>query len=92
MRIDSRQMIALCNQFLKFYDSRLVEHGERVACIACKLMAQFEHREQLELKNVVLLALFHDIGAYKTEEILPICRRWLRPFSITTRPIPGLRG
>lgn len=69
MRIDSRQMITLCNQFLKFYDSRLVEHGERVACIACKLMAQFEHREQLELKNVVLLALFHDIGAYKTEEI-----------------------
>lgn len=69
MLIDSRQIIALCNQFLRFYDSRLVEHGERVACLACRLFEQFEHREQLQLKNLVLLSLFHDIGAYKTEEI-----------------------
>ena len=51
-------------------DPRLVEHGERVAYIALKILEEAEGEISHEmLKNVLLVCLIHDIGAYKTEEI-----------------------
>ena len=69
MNINCTQIISICNKFLKLQDERLVVHGERVAYIAYKILNHSKYRNQIELKNLLLLSLFHDIGAYKTEEI-----------------------
>lgn len=54
---------------LKEIDSRLVEHGERVAYIIYKMLTDSNKFPESEINKVFILALFHDIGAYKTEEI-----------------------
>ncbi len=58
----------LCSHALQYYDDRLVNHGARVAYIASHIQAKLSNKE-IDPQNLVLLSLFHDIGAYKTEEI-----------------------
>lgn len=48
-------------------DERLVEHGDRVAFIACELCD--EGNLNMDIKTLFLISAFHDIGAYKTDEI-----------------------
>ncbi|WP_172807721.1 HD-GYP domain-containing protein [Christensenella intestinihominis] len=50
-------------------DSRLVDHGSRVAYMVYRMMRESgEYDEEYE-KEIVFITLLHDIGAYKTEEI-----------------------
>lgn len=63
------QTIEVLLNTLNFIDSRLVNHGARVAYIASVLQKFSDNTYEVDLKNLVLLSLFHDIGAYKTEEI-----------------------
>ncbi len=62
------EIIMLCSHALQYYDDRLVNHGARVAYIASHIHAKLSNKE-IDPQNLVLLSLFHDIGAYKTEEI-----------------------
>ena len=70
-KINPAIMVDLCSQTLELVDSRLIDHGFRVAYIAGKTYAEMPQalQQQFDLKILLLLSLFHDTGAYKTEEI-----------------------
>lgn len=55
------------SRILRKIDYRLVEHGERVAYIAEKI-AEYGNLP-VDKKTLYMLCLFHDVGAYKTEEV-----------------------
>lgn len=63
------QIILLCARALRLYDTRLLDHGERVAHIALCLRQCLPQPECLDVKTLIILAVFHDIGAFKTDEI-----------------------
>lgn len=65
--LDGMAAVRAVNETLRRIDARLVDHGERVAFIACELM-EYGGLE-LEESTLLLLGVFHDIGAYKTDEI-----------------------
>lgn len=50
-------------------DPRLVDHGERVARTVSRMLTVQGRYGKKERQEICLLALLHDIGAYKTEEI-----------------------
>lgn len=50
-------------------DSRLIGHGERVSRIMYRLLKKDGTFSPLEIRNLLILAVLHDIGAYKMEEI-----------------------
>ncbi len=66
--INPQQIISLCAKSLQYYDKRLVDHGLRVAYITDKMLDILDD-DSIDRKTMFLLSLFHDIGAYKTEEI-----------------------
>ena len=63
------QIIMLCARALRLYDARLVDHGERVAFIAWHIWEDLQDRDSIDLRSLLLLSIFHDIGAFKTDEI-----------------------
>ncbi len=66
--LSDQNAIRLCARALKCNDERLVEHGSRVGYFACKIARKLP-RYNFNEQYLYLLSLFHDIGAYKTEEI-----------------------
>ncbi len=67
--IANHQVILLCSHALKCYDKRLMDHGTRVAYLAEKIYYKLGMNVEIDVEKLFLLSLFHDIGAYKTEEI-----------------------
>jgi HD-GYP domain-containing protein (c-di-GMP phosphodiesterase class II) len=67
--IDLDHLVLLCSRSLRLYDRRLIDHGERVTMIASNILDVWERRDSVDRQTMLLLCLFHDIGAYKTEEI-----------------------
>ncbi|MXQ74302.1 HD domain-containing protein [Clostridiaceae bacterium DONG20-135] len=66
--IDDQNVMYIVRNVLDAVDNRLVAHGERVAYLVWKIMA-FEGRLPKEIRIASELALMHDIGAFKTDEI-----------------------
>ncbi len=62
-------VVALCSNTLKYNDRRLVDHGIRVGYIAGLLANSLKSATKTDAVVLFLLSVFHDIGAYKTEEI-----------------------
>lgn len=54
---------------MKLQDPRLIDHGERVAYIALRICEETFSPAEVDTKSLITLCLFHDVGAYKTEEI-----------------------
>lgn len=69
LNMGRNSIILLCAKILRSYDERLIDHGERVAWLSLKIAEAIEDKKVIDKKTLLLLALFHDIGAYKTEEI-----------------------
>lgn len=67
--INSSQIIKVLSKTLKVMDKRLMEHGERVTYIVYQIYKQGKLEKEFDWKKLFLLSSFHDIGAYKTEEI-----------------------
>lgn len=67
--MESKNAINIVRNTLKLLDKRLVNHGERVAYILYRMLSELDQYSEQDRKNICLLGLFHDIGAYKTEEI-----------------------
>ena len=67
--IDKNEVIKVVSSTLRLIDRRLVEHGERVAYIAYRIFECGGLSESMDWKQLFLLSAFHDIGAYKTDEI-----------------------
>ncbi len=65
--IANHEIVLLCSHAFKCYDTRLMDHGTRVAFIAQQIYSKLNI--ELDEEKIFLLSLFHDIGAYKTEEI-----------------------
>jgi HD-GYP domain-containing protein (c-di-GMP phosphodiesterase class II) len=56
-------------RMLSYLDKRIVGHGERVAYIAKAILENEEGLNKNDIVTDVFLALLHDIGAIKTEEV-----------------------
>jgi len=67
--IDSKNVVHIIQKTLSLIDSRLVNHGSRVAYILYKMMQYEQKYSQQEMIDVCLLGILHDIGAFKTDEI-----------------------
>ncbi|MEG1067677.1 MAG: HD domain-containing protein [Anaerovoracaceae bacterium] len=67
--IGKKQVILLVIKALRLFDERLVEHGERVAFITRKISEQMYDDTEIDKDKLLILSVFHDIGAYKTELI-----------------------
>lgn len=67
--VNSRNIGPLIQRTLNYVDGRLIDHGERVARFVANMMEVHGGYSVREKRDICFLALIHDIGAYKTEEI-----------------------
>jgi putative nucleotidyltransferase with HDIG domain len=67
--ITNAGMIDIMQRTLNYVDDRLVNHGMRVAYLMFKALSAQNRYSAKELRDICVLAMLHDIGAYKTEEI-----------------------
>ncbi len=63
------KIVLLCSKALRFFDERLINHGERVAYLAAKIINELDDNTRFNPSTLYLMSIFHDIGAYKTEDI-----------------------
>lgn len=70
----SSSVIHVVLRALSSIDTRLIEHGERVAFIIYEMLPELSLQEDIDQQTLLLLALLHDLGAYKTEEINHLLR------------------
>lgn len=68
-QINSKNVVTILVRALNSIDSRLVDHGYRVSYIVYKMMKQDGTYCKKDIQELAILAMLHDIGAYKTEEI-----------------------
>ena len=54
---------------LNFVDSRLVDHSTKVAFVLHDMLQTEGELSEEEQRKLRILALFHDVGAYRSEEI-----------------------
>lgn len=66
-QIDPVEAVYAVSETLRRIDIRLMDHGERVGYMGCRINEY--GKLGLDEKRLFLLSVFHDIGAYKTEEI-----------------------
>lgn len=67
--INNKSIMGLICRFCSYVDSRLTEHGARVAYLVSLMLKKNSGYTDAKLRDICFLALLHDIGAYKTEEI-----------------------
>lgn len=67
LKLNGLSIIRALDETLQRIDKRLMEHGERVAFVACEIAEAGQL--PLDKKTLFLLCVFHDIGAYKTDDI-----------------------
>ena len=60
--------IMIC-RVLNMIDSRLVDHGVKVALVLMDMLNVEGKRNEAERNTLGIMALFHDIGAYRSSEI-----------------------
>lgn len=67
--LDASEVAAMIQRSLNCVDSRLVDHGLRVGFLLDALLETAGWPKGKERGDAYLVALMHDIGAYRTEEI-----------------------
>lgn len=68
--MNNHSVITLFQRMLNYVDPRLVNHGFRVAVHADHILQQLQPNcDKVLRRNLILVALLHDIGANKTDEI-----------------------
>lgn len=67
--VDSAHLPVLIQRTLNYVDPRLVDHGRRVAFLVGGMLSLRPHMAPELVRDLCYLALLHDVGAYKTEEI-----------------------
>lgn len=66
--LKDKDVVFIIRNMLDMIDQRLVAHGERVTFLVMKMMEEMKFTQE-EIMRGCLLSLFHDIGAFKTDEI-----------------------
>ena len=67
--ITSKNLFMLICDSLRLVDKDLMEHGTRVSYILYRMLCCKGGYEEFELADFMLLAMLHDVGAYKTDKI-----------------------
>ena len=67
--VNSNNISGLIERTLNYVDPRLVDHGKRVASLVYGMLAVQKKYSAKDIQDICILAMLHDIGAYKTEEI-----------------------
>lgn len=62
-------IVRVMEKTLNYADSRLINHGKRTAYLTHKILKKQNKHDENSRRKITLLALLHDVGAYKTEEI-----------------------
>ncbi|MCL2253205.1 MAG: HD domain-containing protein [Lachnospiraceae bacterium] len=72
--IHSKDIFYLLRETLKLFDRRPIVHGGKVAYYVYKMLRHKGELEDFELADIMFLVTFHDIGAYRTDEIEQMLR------------------
>jgi putative nucleotidyltransferase with HDIG domain len=67
--VRNEKVINIMKNALNCVDPRLIDHGERVAYLIYKILKPQNKFDDKQLRDICILAMLHDVGAYKTEEI-----------------------
>jgi putative nucleotidyltransferase with HDIG domain len=67
--LSNKKVINIMKKALNYVDPRLMDHGKRVAYLLYKVLKPQKLFDDKQLRDVCILAMLHDVGAYKTEEI-----------------------
>ena len=67
--IDNKSILGIIRRSCSYVDSRLIDHGYRVAFLVSLIARQYHESDEKGLRDICFLSLLHDIGAYKTDEI-----------------------
>jgi len=67
--LSNEKVIDIMSNTLNHVDDRLMDHGERVAYLLYRVLEPQGKYICKQMRNICVLAMLHDIGAYKTEEI-----------------------
>lgn len=67
--ITSKNMISLIYETMRIMNISVAHHGKRVAYIMAKLLEQRGSYEKYEIADFMTLAMLHDIGAFKTDDV-----------------------
>jgi putative nucleotidyltransferase with HDIG domain len=63
------KIINIMAKTLNYVDKRLIDHGKRVSYLMFRILEPQHKFGKKQLRDICLLAMLHDVGAYKTEEI-----------------------
>ena len=67
--VNNEKFICIMERALNLVDPRLMDHGKRVAYQLFKALYPLQIYSDDQLRDICVLALLHDIGAYRTEDI-----------------------
>lgn len=67
--LTNRNVLYIFRRALNMIDYRLVDHGQRVAYLVLRMLRLHGGYSPEQMAEICVMALWHDIGAYKTEEI-----------------------
>lgn len=67
--IGSKNIFMLTRDMLKLINRKVTDHSSRVAYILSMMLHETNRYEEYEIAEFCYLASFHDIGAYKTEDL-----------------------
>lgn len=67
--IGSKNIFMLTRDMLKLVNRKVMDHGSRVAYILSMMLRETGRYEEYEIAEFCYLASFHDIGAYRTEDL-----------------------
>ena len=67
--INDSELLHIIHNTLNEIDERLIDHGFRVAYLLREMMIQDGSYSEEEIRDMSMVAILHDIGAYKTDEI-----------------------
>lgn len=67
--LETGKTIEIILRTLNYLDKRLVNHGVRVAYLVYYMLSCQKKYSKEQIQNMTMVALLHDIGAFKTEEI-----------------------
>lgn len=67
--VTSKNMCNLIYEMLRLMDKSMAHHGRRVSYIMSKMLECRGAYEKYEIADFMVLAMLHDIGAYKTDDV-----------------------
>ena len=67
--VSNKNIVEIVKRAFNMVDKRLIGHGSRVSYIVFQMLKAADKYSSREVRDLLILAALHDIGAYKTDEI-----------------------